>query len=70
MHKLLLFGPIKIKLYDTFETILAAAMPFRVGVHFDNDEYLPSGNSELNTADGDASTGETTTAPGGIIGMY
>ena len=54
-----------------FKKTIAAAQPFRVGVHFDNDEYLPAGNSDLQTDEPDTYTGgEMKKAPGVIIGTY
>lgn len=51
-------------------TIIAAVQPFRIGVHFDGDEYLPKQNADLTKVEDTAQNGEFLNFPGGIIGMY
>ena len=54
---------------DNFHTLIAATQPFRVGVHFDGDEYLTGANSDLTTAAIATIDDEFKDAPAGIIGM-
>ena len=57
-------------MYRQFLFIIASVQPFRVGVHFDGDEYLPQGNSDFTTTEGEAIKGEIEDFPGGIIGTF
>ena len=47
--------------------IAASSQPFRIGVHFDADEF-PT-NAVLTMADTTAQDGEFAITPGGIIGI-
>jgi len=56
--------------YSATVSVCTFAQPFRVGVHFDADEFpTVSTIAIITAAAGTRATSETTTAPGGIVGF-